>query len=283
LGLIIDLLVFVVGKSRILAKNLSFDDQRSKPEDQRPNIKVQSSDLKPFYEEAFRALDRERDKTPEIWVDFYQYVGINHTIRIRDGRVMVRVGELCRAMPLNEHKALAYILVAKLLRRAVPAEARRVYASYVKSHEIQEKARANKKSRGRKVLSGAAGAVYDLDGVFEKVNQIYFAGKLAKPVLTWSAGKTYRILGHHDAAHETIVISRSLDSRDVPKFVVEYVMFHEMLHVFHPTKNVNGRRMNHTREFRESERKFLYYTEAESWITANARRLKSNVKRSQAR
>jgi hypothetical protein len=240
---------------------------------------VHSSDLKPFYAEAFRAIDRGATVTPEISIEFYPYVGINHTIRIREGRIMVRVGEICRAMPHNEHKALAYILVAKLLRRAVPAEARRVYAGYVKSHEIQEKARERKKSRGRKVVSGAAGTVYDLDGVFEKVNLIYFAGKMTKPMLTWSARKTYRILGHHDPAHETIVISRSLDSRDVPKFVVEYVMFHEMLHVFHPTKNVNGRRMNHTREFRDHERKFIYYKEAEGWITANVRKLKRNAKR----
>ncbi|MBK8809227.1 MAG: M48 family metallopeptidase [Acidobacteria bacterium] len=239
-----------------------------------------ADELKPFYVEAFRALDRSGNQMPEISVEFYPYVGINHTIRIRDGRILVRVGEICRTMPPNEHKALAYILVAKLLRRSVPAEARRVYAAYVKGHEVQEKARENKRSLGRKVISGARGAVYDLDGIFEKVNQIYFGGNLEKPVLTWSARRTYRILGHHDPAHRTIVISRSLDDAHVPKFVVEYVMFHEMLHVFHPTKNINGRRMNHTREFRESERKFLYYDDAERWISDNARKLKRKAKRS---
>ncbi len=235
--------------------------------------------LKPFYEEAFRVLDRKRHDVPEIEVVFYPYVGINHTIRIRDGRILVRIGEICRTMPANEQKALAYILVSKLLQRAVPAEARRAYGAYIKSHPVQDRARENKRIRGRKVVTGARGAVYDLDGVFEKVNQIYFGGKLEKPVLTWSARKTYRILGHHDPAHSTIVISRSLDDPHVPKFVVEYVMFHEMLHVFHPTRNVNGRRMNHTREFREDERTFLYFEEAERWILDNARKLKRNAQK----
>lgn len=234
--------------------------------------------IKKFYEEAFSVFDKNR-KTPEISVSFYPYIGINHTIRIRNGKVFVRLAELCRKMPLREQKSLAFILVAKLLRKKVPPAARKIYSSYVKSQEIQAKARENKKSKGKKIITSAKGNFYDLDGIFEKVNQIYFKNSIPKPVLTWSARKTYRILGHHDSTHETIVISKSLDDKKVPKFVVEYVVFHEMLHIFHPTRYENGRRYNHTPEFRRDERKFLYFTEAENWIEQNVNRLKRNAKK----
>lgn len=234
--------------------------------------------IKNFYTEAFSIFDRNRE-TPEIDVRFYPYIGINHTIRVRDGKVFVRIAEICREMPLNEQKALAYILVAKLLRKKVPVQAREVYSNYVKSHEIQTQAQENKRTRGKKIITSAKGEVYDLDGIFEKVNQIYFENSIPKPVLTWSARKTFRILGHHDAAHKTIVVSRSLDDRNVPKYVVEFVVFHEMLHIFHPTTHKNGRRYNHTPEFRRNERKFLYFTEAEDWIEKNARNLKKKAKR----
>jgi len=98
-------------------------------------------------------------------------------------------------------------------------------------------------------------------------------------VLTWSARKTYRILGHHDATHDTVVVSKSLDDASVPAFVVEYIVFHEMLHIAHPTRHVNGRRYNHTPAFRLDERKFLYFEEAERWIERSVRRLKRNARK----
>jgi len=236
------------------------------------------SQIKSFYEEAFHAFDPKR-QMPEIEVRFYPYIGINHTIRVRCGNVFVRLAEICREMPLNAQKALAYILVAKLLRKKVPPAAREVYSNFIKTREIREKATENKKARGRKIITSAQGDFYDLDEIFDALNQTYFKNSLQKPVLTWSARQTYRILGHHDSTHETVVISRSLDDEKVPKFVVEYVVFHEMLHIFHPTEHRNGRRFNHTPAFKRNERKFRYFEEAESWIERNVKHLKRRAKK----
>lgn len=236
------------------------------------------SAIRDQYREAFRALDKKRD-VPQIDVRFYPYIGINHTIRVRDGKVFVRISEVCRDMPPLGHQALAYILVAKLLLKRVPQRAREVYSSFIKTAEMREQVTENKRSRGRKVVSTAKGEVYDLSAVFEKLNRVYFRRSIPKPVLTWSARKTYRILGHHDATHDTIVISRSLDSHDVPTYVIEYIVFHEMLHIHHPTVHHNGRRYNHTAAFRRDEEKFAYFEEAEQWIERNVRKLKRNAKK----
>lgn len=234
--------------------------------------------IRDFYREALKYYDAKR-AVPEIEVKFYPYIGINHTIRVREGRIFVRIGEICREMPPMPHKGLAYILVGKLLGKRLPKGAREAYSSYVKSPEVRDKAAHSKRTRGRKVVTTSKGAVYDLDEIFARLNEEYFAGSIAKPVLTWSANKTYRILGHHDATHEHIAISRSLDSRDTPRYVVEYVVFHEMLHIHHPTKHVNGRRYNHTAAFKRDEAKFRYFEEAERWIERNVRRLKKEAKR----
>jgi predicted metal-dependent hydrolase len=182
-------------------------------------------------------------------------------------------------MPIVCHKGLAFILTGKLLRKKIPAGARKVYSAYVKSDVIRLQAAENKRTRGRKVITTSKGKVYDLDEIFDAVNNQYFRDAIAKPVLTWSAKKTYRILGHHDATHDHITISTSLDSPDTPRYVVEYVVFHEMLHIAHPTKHVNGRRYNHTAAFKRDERKFAYFEEAERWIERNVRRLKKEAKR----
>lgn len=232
--------------------------------------------IRSFYREAFEYYDKDR-RPPEIEVEFYPYVGINHTIRVREGRVYVRIAEICSDMPLNAQRALAYVLVSKLYRRRVPKNAREVYGSYIRSDKIRERATESRRKRGRKVVTGTSGRIYDLNEIFDDLNTKYFGGRLRKPTLTWSARRTYRILGHHDSTHDTIVISRSLDSDETPRFVVEYVLFHEMLHVHHPTVHQNGRRYNHTPAFRRDERKFYKYEEAERWIERNVRRLKRNA------
>lgn len=234
--------------------------------------------IRKFYEEAFQFFDKNRP-TPEIEVRFYPYIGINHTIRVRIGRVFVRLAELSASAPLEIHQALSFILVGKLLRKKIPPQAVKLYRDFTKTREIQTKAAENKRANGRKVITSSTGTFYDLDKIFHKLNLIYFQNSISKPTLTWSAKKTYRILGHHDATHETIVISKSLDTKKTPKFVVEFVVYHEMLHIFHPTTYRNGRRYNHTAQFRTDEEKFAYFEEAESWIEQNARNLRRQAKR----
>ncbi len=234
--------------------------------------------LATFYREAFQTYDKER-VAPPIDIRFYPYIGINHTIRIREGKVYVRIAEICREMPDDGQRALAYILVAKLFRRRVPKRARDVYSSYVTNVEIREQAAENKRTRGRKVVTTHQGEYFDLSEIFDRLNQTYFQRSLPKPVLTWSARKTYRILGHHDATHQTIVVSRSLDTKDTPRYVVEYIVFHEMLHIHHPTVHHNGRRYNHTPAFRADEEKFEHFNNAEKWIEQNVRKLKRNAKK----
>ena len=234
--------------------------------------------IRGFYEEAFEQLGTKR-RPPLIEVSFYPYVGLNQTIRVREGRVFVRIADMCRDMPAAPHRALAYILVAKLLRKRVPAEADRIYSEYTSTNEMLDRSHERKRTHGRKVVSTPKGEIYDLDEIFDNLNFWYFRGRLAKPVLTWSARKTYRILAHHDSTHETIVVSRSLDSDDVPRYVIEYIVFHEMLHIYHPTVHHNGRRYNHTPVFRRDEQRFPHFQAAEDWIERSVRKLKRNAKK----
>jgi hypothetical protein len=239
---------------------------------------VSTETIAKYYSQAFETFDKHREPPP-IDVSFYPYVGINHTIRIRNGQVFVSIAEICCDLPASAQRALALILVAKLYRRRVPTAAKELYGAAVSTDEYRIRAVRNKRKHGRKVISSPKGTVYDLEKIFDSVNYAYFGGSIPKPTLSWSARKTYRILGHHDATHKTIVISKSLDSPTVPKFIVEYIVFHEMLHIYHPAKVINGRRYHHTPIFRRNERKFVHYEEAERWIEKNVRKLKRDAKK----
>jgi predicted metal-dependent hydrolase len=70
------------------------------------------------------------------------------------------------------------------------------------------------------------------------------------------------MLGHFDPSHNAIIISRIFDRPQVPALAVEYVMFHEMLHLRYPVDHNGARRRVHTREFQEAEKKFPQLKEA---------------------
>lgn len=116
------------------------------------------------------------------------------------------------------------------------------------------------------VAENPQGKFYNLDELFDRVNHEYFAASLAKPRLAWTRINTYRKLGHYESARNRVVISSTLDDAKVPKFVVEFVLYHELLHKYHGAKWVHGRRMVHTKEFRTSESQFKSYNEALRWL-----------------
>jgi hypothetical protein len=220
--------------------------------------------------DAFRQLDRSGKRCPSdvsaIEVRFYPYAGSHHTIRVRAGRVYVRLSDLFRSAPPEVIRSLAFLLVARLLSRKVPRDHERIYRSYAFSPQLLRASDIARRQRGRKVISSATGQVYDLERLFARLNRRYFDGEIEKPVLTWSKRRARSILGHHDAAHETITISKILDAREVPEWFVEYILFHEMLHIKHPARIVNGRRYYHTAAFRAEEQSFPRYQHAQEWL-----------------
>ena len=226
--------------------------------------------LRTLFIDAFRQLAPNRP-VPETDVRYFPYAGLNHTIRLRSGRVYVRVSDIFRSAPVNVHRALAYILVAKLLRKRAPQLHERVYRNYAFQPEVLRASDLARRARGRKQISSAQGSVYDLEKLFARLNRRHFDGEIEQPTLTWSRRRTRTILGHHDDVHETIVISKTLDSEDVPEWFVEYILYHEMLHIKHPARLINGRRFYHTKAFRAEEQRFPFYQEAQAWLDRVAR------------
>ena len=112
----------------------------------------------------------------------------------------------------------------------------------------------------------AQGSTYNLEEVFERVNQTYFGGTLNKPKLCWSRSYSKRKFGHYEPSRDRVVISLNLDAKKVPKYVLEFVMYHELLHKVHGHQIQNGRYKSHTPEFRRDEGKFKKYAQAEQYL-----------------
>jgi len=110
-------------------------------------------------------------------------------------------------------------------------------------------------------LAGVEGNHKNLHHAFRRVNKRYFQGVLSRPHLVWSKRLTHRKFGHYQYETDTVLISRSLDDPHISDSLLDFVIFHELLHKDMGYKEINGRRYSHTPAFRERERTFHNYQE----------------------
>ncbi len=218
-----------------------------------------------IFQDTYREL-RPDSSIPELKIDFYAFANVNNTIRLRDGRLLVRLSDLLEGAPDAVLQAIAHILLAKMYRRPIDRGQAARYRKYVASHEIVRKTHLVRQMRGRKQLRSPRGQFYDLDAIFEQLNMRFFHGLMARPRMSWSQNKTRRILGHYDPAHNAIIISRLFDHPGVPAYVLEYIVYHEMLHLKHPVRLRGSRRCVHSAEFQAEEKLFPRAADADAFL-----------------
>ncbi len=117
------------------------------------------------------------------------------------------------------------------------------------------------------------GTHYNLQTIFTELNDTYFEGKLRQPHIQWSLRANKRKMGHFDFHRNRLVISKLLDNPDIPKFVVEGIMYHEMLHIVHDVTHYNGRHVIHSKKFKADEQKFKHHQKLQSWLKKDLPRL----------
>jgi len=207
------------------------------------------------FEGTYREL-RPRAPVPEFHVEFFAFANLNSTIRLRDGKLLVRLSDLLEGAPPSVLGAIAHILLAKMYRRPIEREHASRYRRYVSSHDITQKAHLVRQIRGRKRIQSARGHTYNLETVFDELNTRFFYGLMARPQMTWSRDHARNSLGHYDPAHNAIVVSRVFDHPAVPRCAIEYIVYHEMLHLKHPVKLRGNRRCVHSAAFQAEEKLF---------------------------
>lgn len=211
--------------------------------------------LQEIFFEAYREV-RPRAPFPEFHIEFFPFSNINNTIRLRDGKVLMRISDLLSGAPKDVLHAITHILLAKLYRKDIEPRHATRYRRYLGRRDVSSKAHLVRQERGRKVLLSAQGRTYNLETIFEDLNRRFFHGLLARPLMTWSRNASRQNLGHYDPAHNTIVISRVFDRQDMPRYAVEYLVYHEMLHLKHPVRLNGSRRCVHPKAFQEEEKLF---------------------------
>jgi hypothetical protein len=209
-----------------------------------------AADFIPIFQEEYRAL-RPRAPMPPIAVLFRRFTSLNT--------------DLLEGAPEPVARAIAHILLAKLYKKPIDAAQNLRYKRFASSAAVTRQTELIRGARGNKRFCGPEGRFYHLEEVFDSLNVRYFGGLLGRPELTWSEHTAKRALGHYDAAHNTIVVSRVFDRPSSPRYAIEYLLYHEMLHLKHPVTR-RGRRCVHSGEFKAEEKLFPQLKEALAFI-----------------
>jgi len=210
---------------------------------------------------------------PQVQAKFYDFAGLKATASLRAGIVTAKASRGFRSATSEALVGLALSLLSKLYKIRIPPSAEgyaRAYKEFSNRTSSSSLHDALRERRGRKGNISPQGSFFDLLASLNKVLTMYpevLAGKQA-PDITWSPGKSRRILAWYDSAFNKIVVNRKLDRPGMPDYVIDYLVYHELLHIKHRTTYhaESLRRCVHSREFKQDEKRFIMYDLAEKWL-----------------
>ena len=212
-------------------------------------------------------LEKTALKHLKLEASYYPYAGIKSTVRRNNGTLRVRVSDALADAPPEVLRSLAAILIGKITGTPAKPHQARVFRSYVNSPQTQKKALRLAEKRTRKPLHAPQGQVRDLEKSFARVNAKYFHPPLEMPTLRWAPKGGRTRLGTYQRETDTITINPALDSKKVPEFVLDYILYHELLHKAIPIRYTKtGRRVVHGPEFKKREREFREFRKAREFL-----------------
>ncbi|EMJ96106.1 DUF45 domain-containing protein [Leptospira alstonii] len=198
----------------------------------------------------------------KIGAKFYPYSNLGSSIRISSEKLEFRIhSSYLKSEPKNL-EAVIDLLLYKLLKRPIPDNLESTIRKFYENHSAQ-KSNTNK---NRKKVQRSSEQNGQLREILERINESYLKIDLSDLEIFWGKSKSITRLGHYDPTHKMIVINPVLSLESVPDFVLEYIVFHELLHVHFPVSRKKGRNIIHGKEFKTFEKKFADYKRANTWL-----------------
>ena len=205
-------------------------------------------------------------RPPQFVVELYPYANLAHTLRLKDDVARARLSDILLDAPVPVIEAAAAILLGQMYRRRVPSDLRDLYREFALAHSTRRHIARVRRKRARRIKHQPDGAAHDLAPMFDALNNEYFGGRLRCPRLGWSARPWRSQFGCFDPSLNQIVMNRRLDHPEVPSYAVEFILYHEMLHVKHPLRAAACGLQAHSPEFRAEEKRFADYARARKFL-----------------
>ncbi len=200
-----------------------------------------------------------------VSAQFYPYSELRHTWITNGHAIAFKVSDYLDGAPDEVMESLARYLVSKAFGREC-GDGCAAYLAYSTSEGLWDSVKDRYVQRAKNLSFDVKGHARDLRAVFDYVNSFYFAGRAPEPILAWVRESPRRRLGYYFEPLRLLAANRVLDQDTVPRYVLEFVMYHELLHHLRGGDGRPVRRVHHNKEFKVQERAFSHYEEAEGWL-----------------
>jgi hypothetical protein len=227
----------------------------------------QSTGKKSPYTQVYRIITEEVDQFPSykkktLLLRISASVRLYHSLHIRSGHILVQISIASLLLPDEYFSLLIKILLCRVSEKPISQTWKSQIIKYENEfHHCQDRPIISiKKGLNPK------GEYYNLAEIFQKLNEQYFRSSMDQPNLGWSLRKNRYRLGSYDSHQKKMIISKMLDDRNIPAYVVEGIVYHEMLHQWHPIQKKNGRRIFHGKIFKIDEKKFSEHVKLQKWL-----------------
>lgn len=212
--------------------------------------------------ETLRPKFPRRLNSLTIEIRFYNMSSLYHS-QVKDGRLLLSANEgYIKAPPAVMESMLWAVLLPKKRQKAHLALVRNFADASTFSTLAQQVTASPPNMNDER----SRGHYYDLEDIFNRVNRRYFNSQLEAPRLVWGKRPSRHKFGHYQPATDTVLVSRTLDNPNVPRYVLDFIIYHELLHKQLGTRVSGGRRYSHTSAFKQAEQRFRKFKEAQAFL-----------------
>lgn len=210
-------------------------------------------------ERAYKELFDVDECPYSIFINYSgKFKGYNANVKMRGKNIIFGLSKAWSGVDNDIQVGLLQSLLCKLFKKKADTINIKLYYGFLKNVHV-----AIPKSEAEPELSDS----------FERVNERFFSAGMDISNLRWG-NKSARLFGSYDYGTDTITINPLLRGRT---HLLDYVMFHEMLHKKYKFKASRSRTQHHTPEFKKEEERYPGKKELEKELRSLNRSLKRSI------
>jgi hypothetical protein len=206
-------------------------------------------------EEAYRELFPDKEPRLNFYIKYSDHFNsYNANVRMHGGNLTFHFSKKWKTVSKEIQMGLMQELIAKLFKSKKKTMNMDLYKIFLKNVHI-----AIPKTKNDPTLEAS----------FNRMNDMFFFGMMERPNLQWGSDST-GLLGRYEYGSDTITMSMIFQNSD--QKLLDYVMYHEMLHKKFKFESKNGRTVHHSKEFRTEEAKYPNQQQMEDDLKRLARK-----------
>ncbi len=214
-------------------------------------------------QESFQRLFPEKEFSYQTYFEYNRRLSsFNANISLRNNKISIHLNLQWKDIDNEIKIGLIQTLLLKVFKRKVNTSNIELYNNFIKNIPI-----LTEKTKSDPVLAES----------FYRVNQQFFFNQLEKPNLCWGTSSK-RKLASYNFHNDTITVSTIFEGSE--EKILDYLMYHELLHKYHKFKHKNGRSFYHTKEFKDDENLFPDKPQLEKEINQIIRKFRVPKKKS---